>query len=600
MSDLVNIPKQSYFSAQLGSAIDASQTSGIILTDVPDYTPGGETVYLNILDSGGVETISVTGWNSSTNELSGVTRAVATYTGETATAFAHAAGITVVLADDWNYWDDILEAVNSKMDEDGGIATGSFTIPNLTEVERDALTPTNGMLCYNTTSGTFQFYDGGAWADVGTATVNNASETVAGVIEIATNAEMGTGTSTGSTGARLMAPNDQLVKTSSGAGDENKLPVLNSDGQFEIGFLNSANTSTANKIVQGDSSGLIDPSWLETVFGGDGSDGALTVSSGTTNIDLGNAAVVIKQYTSMSITGTGKVTFSNPHTDGTKIILRSQGDVTLTSSEAPMLDASGLGAQNGSSAELGFEVDTNFQAAVGDTGSTTNETGGVAGTQYTSGFNLELYTNSSDKLNSKSIYFFPGAAGSDAGPGTAGPGGGTAGTAGLGGAGGGALYIECGGAWDFTTASGISVAGADGTAGGDATDIIDSNDAATGGGGGGGGKGGTFIALYTELTANSGTVNISSGSGGDGGDGEAASGATYARSGGAGGATSGNTESAGQNGADSTNAAAGSNGTNGAGASGGGIQSATEYLGGTGGTPDTSSGLSIVVKNSYF
>ena len=101
MSQLTNIPKQSYFSAQLEVPIDGTQTTGIILSSVPSYTPTGEAVKFNILDSGGLETISATGWNSGTGELSGVTRALSRYTGETAPNVEHGAGVTVVLSDDW-------------------------------------------------------------------------------------------------------------------------------------------------------------------------------------------------------------------------------------------------------------------------------------------------------------------------------------------------------------------------------------------------------------------------------------------------------------------------------------------------------------------
>ncbi len=65
----------------------------------------------------------------------------------------------------------------------------------------------------------------------------DADEITKGIIELATNAEMGTHTSTGSTGARLVPPNDQLVKTSSGAGDENKIGILDSSGKFAVGFI---------------------------------------------------------------------------------------------------------------------------------------------------------------------------------------------------------------------------------------------------------------------------------------------------------------------------------------------------------------------------
>ena len=47
-------------------------------------------------------------------------------------------------------------------------------------------------------------------------------------------------------------------------------------------------------------------------YGGDGSD-ALSISSGTTTVDLGGARVYILNYSSISITGTGKLV-SQTHT----------------------------------------------------------------------------------------------------------------------------------------------------------------------------------------------------------------------------------------------------------------------------------------------
>ena len=52
-------------------------------------------------------------------------------------------------------------------------------------------------------------------------------------------------------------------------------------------------------------------------FGGTGADGALTITSGTTNISASSAAVLIKNYTSVSITGTAYVQFTTPNTNGT-------------------------------------------------------------------------------------------------------------------------------------------------------------------------------------------------------------------------------------------------------------------------------------------
>ena len=256
-------------------------------------------------------------------------------------------------------------------------------------------------------------------------------------------------------------------------------------------------------------------------FGGDGSDSALAVSSGTTTIDLAGAEIFVKNYSSISITGTGKVTFINPHNNGSYIILKSQGAVTITSSTVPCLDASGIGAT--STNKPNFLMDTtahfggngtNGSAPVSGPGADgTNGTGGVIISDY-----VNFYTTTIYQLIRKQIIIAPGSGGGNAGNSAdGGDGSGTPGTAGTGSRGGGTLIIECGGAWNFTTALGISVAGAkggNGTAGTNASGV-----GRAGGSGGGGGAAGMFLGLYNTLTANSGTVSNKGGDGGNGGDG---------------------------------------------------------------------------------
>lgn len=130
----------------------------------------------------------------------------------------------------------------------------------------------------------------------------------------------------------IVAGNDivasDFISTSAGAGDTGKVPKLNANGKLDRSF----------SIV---------------AFGGTGADGALSISSGTTNINLGGAQVFIKNYTSISITGTGALTFSNPHANGTTILLKSQGNVTLTSSAAACIDVSGMGAAGNTTGSVG-------------------------------------------------------------------------------------------------------------------------------------------------------------------------------------------------------------------------------------------------------
>ena len=239
-------------------------------------------------------------------------------------------------------------------------------------------------------------------------------------------------------------------------------------------------------------------------FGGTGADGALSITSGTTTINCANAAIVIKNYTSISITGSAKLAFSNPGTNGTIIILKSQGAVTITSSTVPAIDVTLMGAAQGTAGE------TNQFKSVGAGGNAGTNTGGVAGAAP---FNFTPIF-----ISGKSILLGVGGGAGGGGTGTQGSGGGGAsvvanGTAGTGtnsgsgtgasGAiGGGCLYIECGGALNITST--LTAAGTNGS------------NATPPGNGGGGSGGGTIVILYNSLTANSGTYTVTGGTGGTG------------------------------------------------------------------------------------
>lgn len=285
---------------------------------------------------------------------------------------------------------------------------------------------------------------------------------------------------------------DNYIAVSTGAADQGRVPKL-------------------------DAAGLLDPSFF--AFGGNGSNGALNISSGTTTIDCANAAVVVLNYTTVSITGTGKLAFSNPHANGTTVIIKVQGNVTLTSSQAPMIDMSGMGAAggnggayDGSGLTPGSDGKVPFlplkTTGGGNSGATSGQ-GGLAGS--TPAFDLDSLT-----LIKWAKWFYEWTfcgAGGGGGSGSNNPS--FPGTGGAGGRGGGNLIIECGGAWNFTTASGISVKGANGSNGSGTADA----------GGGAGGNGGCFRAFYRTLTANTGTITITGGTGGiknmSGTDGEA-------------------------------------------------------------------------------
>lgn len=229
-------------------------------------------------------------------------------------------------------------------------------------------------------------------------------------------------------------------------------------------------------------------------FSGTGADGALTISSGTTTIDLAGASVVTKNYTSISITGTGKLAFINPHANGTSIILKCTGNVTITSSTVPAIECSLLG---GSAQQDGKGI--------------FGRTGGGTRTSYGKcfGINQNIYALGLDPA----LVLIPGAGG-----------GNYTGTGG--GKGGGALLITCDGALNITST--IYAKGGDGVyesesqsptktgAGAGASVMNDGGAGSTFGGdpygaGTGGGGGGMIVILYKTLTANTATLNVNGG-----------------------------------------------------------------------------------------
>jgi hypothetical protein len=291
---------------------------------------------------------------------------------------------------------------------------------------------------------------------------------------------------------------------------------------------------------------------ITTKFGGDGSDGALLVTSGTTTIDLTGLAVFIKQYTSIEISGTGAVAFSNPHADGTIIILKSQGAVTITSSATRAIDLRGLGSSGGAGGTGGNNNDgtvgsdsPNIIDIAAHGGGAGAAGGGIAGAQITQA--QMFYARNSTNIRSfRTTHLIPGTGG---GGGECGgnDGGGTGGDGGAGARGAGALYIECAGAYNVTGT--IDLSGSVGSAPPAASWAR--------GGNGGGGSGGMFLAIYGSLTADSGTYTVTGGAGGT-------TVVSPAGTNGAGGGGGGTTEAAGSAGV----AGGASNGSGGTGASG--------------------------------
>ena len=380
----------------------------------------------------------------------------------------------------------------------------------------------------------------------------------------------------------------------------NSLPAKNikKNGATDIGSGDIVAGQAVQVIYDGTNYQMISPYQSNpSKFGGTGADGPLSISSGTMTIALVGVTLVEKNYTSISITGTGRVVFTGSHTNGTVVIFKSQGNVTLNSSTLPYLDLSGLGGQggagaatnsntSGSNGQNGRFILDNF-SHIGQGGAIIN--GGNGGGSYSNTF---TYTKSTDNISlSKALWLATGSGGG--GGGSGGVGNCTAG--GNGGNGGGAFRLECAGALIFTGSGGVSVAGQTGFAGTDS-----SVNGTSGGGGGGGGSAGMAIILANSITTNTGTINTAGGTGGKGGNGKGSSGTDRGGGGGGGGGdlTTGSTGGAGQTGA----GASGGNLSGGGGGGGGGGDAntaGTTNTGGSGGAGVASDNL-LVALNTEF
>lgn len=298
------------------------------------------------------------------------------------------------------------------------------------------------------------------------------------------------------------------------ANDEGRVPKLEADGKLSTFFLRRK-------------------------FGGDGSDGALSISSGATNIDLGGAKIFIKQYSSMSITGTGYLTFTNPSANGTLIIFKVQGDVTITSSATRAIDLRGLGGVGAVGGDINISSEASDGLGIGcaypEAGSRTKIAAStLSNTDMNGAISASARTGRGARLSSTTALL--GALFCAAG-GQAGAGNNNSGKSGGRGAGG--LLIQCNGdlnitgtidatggvGTDSTGSGGSGVYGMGGRGGGANTDSAwpawgssGSNVVNCGGGGGGG----CVIILYNgTLTANTATITVTGGAPGATGNGQA-------------------------------------------------------------------------------
>lgn len=437
--------------------------------------------------------------NSAT--LSGCTRGLLPFTPFTASStyrFAHAGGTSVIFSDPPQLFNEFTSKLNNET------VTGTWTFNNFPKASSTTAQPSTA----DQLATKFYVDEVGA----GGFTCSNVSTTLGLQCTGSVPEKVGMFVSTTQGGA--FGPDGryyQKVRTSTGI-------EANSDG-IEINTTTLVNliatsTPSGNKIPIANASNTLHYDWLAgPKFGGSGVDGALSITAGnTTTIALGSEKVVVKNYTSVNIAG--HLNFSGAATTGTLVVIKSQGDCTISG----FVHATSTGAVGGASV-------TNGSTAAGLAGTTSTwyiapgaggappadgSAGGTGGIQV--GF---AYTYL-DHVQNVYPTAYIGSGGSS--------GSANNGTSGKGGQGAGAIIFECAGTTQTLTGGTVNINGEAGGAG---------SGAANGGGGGGGG-GGYFGFYYNGTLTGTPTVNLSGGTGGAGLDG----GGACAGGGGGGGAFS--------------------------------------------------------------
>jgi hypothetical protein len=249
MTNLTNIPLENAYETTLASSISSSDTS-ITVDTAPQFSlPAGQTVDAVIDPENSLrERVIITAVSGTTLT---VTRGAADYLGDSGTAVGHSGGATIVITDSWSVFNDIGTAVNSKINTADGALTA---YANAAARDAAITSPANGMQAYLIDTGKFTDYTAGSWVDRESGgTFANASTTVAGKVEIATEAELKAGTGTGGTGAVIaIAPNNAGIKaTTTGAGDSGS--IVSRDA---AGLIGAENLELATDPGLEDSSGL--------------------------------------------------------------------------------------------------------------------------------------------------------------------------------------------------------------------------------------------------------------------------------------------------------------------------------------------------------
>lgn len=164
-----------------------------------------------------------------------------------------------------------------------------------------------------------------AWA--AETTISNATSTTAGLVELATAAEITAGTATGGSGAGLAITPDQLALST---------PVFNGSGLTNLSYANIANITTFKQLVL--SAGNMANSYVTTASGGYSTTEPLFVITGATGAGLQISRFIKLNNGSLVLTHIATDTASNTNTSGQACVIGNYLYVLSSNGGSPALN----------------------------------------------------------------------------------------------------------------------------------------------------------------------------------------------------------------------------------------------------------------------
>jgi len=203
MSQLTNIPLQDNYKSTLSQAWDGNVWT-IYVNTVPSFTfPSWVKTYICVDPwKTNMQVARISAYDATLKTITVDNITLDKGNGVAYTAQTHTVWSVIEISDNYQFREDILTAINSKVNTNS-TDTDTWKFANATARDAYFTSPVNWNTAYLTTEWYWTDYIAWAWVSRATGSTPNASTTVAGKVEKATSWEVTAWTATGWTGAEL-------------------------------------------------------------------------------------------------------------------------------------------------------------------------------------------------------------------------------------------------------------------------------------------------------------------------------------------------------------------------------------------------------------